>query len=67
VGDACDLCKFSYDPFNEPYVDDNTGKLWDNIGRFCAGQYAPDAICAAEEPEGDDDTGTESGGTESGG
>jgi hypothetical protein len=67
VGDACDLCKFSYDPFNEPYVDDVTGKLWDNIGRFCAGIYAPDAVCAAAEPEGEDDTGTESGGTESGG
>ncbi|PRP89928.1 hypothetical protein ENSA5_69650 [Enhygromyxa salina] len=58
VGDACDLCKFAFDPFNEPYVDDNTGKLWDNFGRFCAGQYAPDAICAAEEEaEGGTDTG----------
>jgi hypothetical protein len=67
VGDACDLCKFAYDPFNLPYVDDVTGKLWDNIGRYCAGMYAPDAVCAAAEPEGEDDTGTESGGTETGG
>jgi hypothetical protein len=66
VGDACDLCKFAYDPFNEPYVDDNTGKLWDNICRFCAGMYAPDAVCAAAQPE-DEGTGTESGGSESGG
>ena len=65
IGDKCDLCQFAFDPFNEPYVDQNTGKLWDTIGRFCAGAYAPDAICAAKEPEaetstgtGDDDTGT---------
>jgi hypothetical protein len=63
VGDACDLCQFNYDPFNEPYVDDNTGKLWDNIGRFCAGQYAPDALCEAADPGGDDETGTEDTGT----
>jgi hypothetical protein len=60
IGDACDLCKFSYDPFNEPYVDENTGKLWDNIGRFCAGDYSPDNVCAAQEPStgGETETGT---------
>lgn len=67
VGDKCDLCKFAYDPLNEPYIDENTGKLWDTIGRFCAGSYSADAICAAEEPEGETGTGTdgeaETGGT----
>ncbi|KIG13198.1 OmpA-like transmembrane domain protein [Enhygromyxa salina] len=61
IGDACDLCPFSYDPFNEPYVDENTGKVWDNIGRFCAGQYSPDNICAAQEPSGEMETGTDTG------
>jgi hypothetical protein len=62
VGDACDLCAFSFDPFNEPYVDENTGKLWDNIGRFCAGKYAADAICAAQDEDEDEGTGTGTGG-----
>lgn len=69
IGDACDLCKFAYDPFNEPYVDQDTGKLWPNIGRFCAGEYAPDAICAAEDEEegGGTDTGDTGGDTDTGG
>ena len=68
VGDRCDLCPFAYDPFNEPYVDENTGKLWDSIGRFCAGAYSADNVCAAEDgPEEtgtgtDGDTGTGTGG-----
>jgi hypothetical protein len=62
IGDACDLCKFSFDPFNEPYVDENTGKLWDNIGRFCAGQYSADNVCAAADTgSGGMETGTDTG------
>jgi hypothetical protein len=38
VGDACDLCKFAFDPFNVPYVDD-LGMLWDNVGEACAGEH----------------------------
>lgn len=58
VGDACDLCDYAFDPNNEPYVDENTGKLWDSIGRFCAGRYAPDNVCAAQDA-GDTGTGTD--------
>lgn len=68
IGDRCDLCPFSFDPFNEVYVDANTGKVWDNVGRFCAGSYAPDTLCAAREAadpgEGESETGGE---TETGG
>ena len=61
VGDACDLCPFAFDPFNEAYVDQNTGKLWDNIGRFCAGDYSADALCAAADAA--DTGGNETGDT----
>jgi hypothetical protein len=37
VGDACDLCRYAFDPFNEPYVDD-MGQLWENVGKACAGE-----------------------------
>ncbi|NVB41857.1 thrombospondin type 3 repeat-containing protein [Pseudenhygromyxa sp. WMMC2535] len=66
IGDACDLCPFNYDPFNETYVDENTGKRWDNVGKYCAGVYAPDAVCAAEEEEESTDTGTDTGDTTDG-
>ena len=59
--DRCDLCPYAFDPFNTPYVDEVTGKLWDNIGKYCAGPYAPDTLCAAEEPEDTTDTGTDGG------
>jgi len=67
IGDACDLCKFQFDPFNEPYVDPSTGKLYADRGRFCFGDYAPDAICAAEDASGGGDTGDTGtdGGTDS--
>jgi hypothetical protein len=68
LGDACDLCPFSFDPNNEPYVDENTGKLWSSFGKYCAGAYSPDAICAAQDAEDtdtDDGTGTD-GGTDGG-
>ncbi len=58
VGDTCDLCEFNFDPFNESYVDENTGKLWDNLGRYCSGSYAANAVCAAEDEA---DTGGETG------
>jgi hypothetical protein len=66
IGDECDLCDYAFDPLNEPYIDENTGKLWDTIGRFCAGSYAPDAICAAEDGE-DTETGTGTDGDATGG
>ncbi len=59
VGDKCDLCPFAFDPFNEPYVDDTTGKLWDTIGKYCAGDYSADALCAADDAEGETGTGTD--------
>ncbi|MFV8756652.1 thrombospondin type 3 repeat-containing protein [Nannocystaceae bacterium ST9] len=67
IGDACDLCKFQFDPYNEAYVDPSTGKLYQDRGRFCFGDYAPDAICAAQDGEEDTtDTGTDTGtGTDS--
>lgn len=46
IGDACDLCPFMFDPDNQPYVDDE-GTLWPNAGKYCNGEYSPDAICEA--------------------
>ncbi len=67
LGDACDLCKFQFDPFNEAYVDPLTGKLYPNNGKFCFGEYAPDAICAAADPgEETTDTGTSTDSTTGG-
>lgn len=65
IGDACDMCTFSYDPFNEIYLDEN-GKLWEGVGKYCQGAYAPDAVCAAKEPE-KTETGTGTDGGTSGG
>ena len=39
LGDICDFCPFAFDPSNAQYVDDN-GKLWENDGAFCNGDYA---------------------------
>jgi hypothetical protein len=36
LGDGCDLCRFSFDPSNEPYVDD-LGQLWPDAGEACSG------------------------------
>jgi hypothetical protein len=49
IGDDCDLCPFAFDPFNEPYVDDE-GALWTTIGEFCAGDYltTPGAMCVLD-------------------
>ncbi len=67
LGDICDLCPFSFDPYNSPYVDASTGKVWDKNGKYCNGEYAPDKICAdeAQDPtdgETGDDTGESSSG-----
>ncbi len=63
LGDACDLCPFAFDPFNEPYVDPATGKLYQTNGRFCFGEYAPDALCAAQDPDEGEETGETGGET----
>lgn len=59
IGDACDLCEFSFDPDNSFYKDDNN-KVWPNYGKFCRGSYDPEkAIQTCEDaPETDTDTGT---------
>jgi hypothetical protein len=38
LGDACDLCPFAFDPYNEPYVDDQ-GYLWPDAGAACSGVH----------------------------
>ena len=58
LGDACDLCDFAFDPLNEQFVDPDTGKLFPTTGRFCAGEYDPNALCAEQEGEGETGTGT---------
>lgn len=40
IGDACDPCRFAYDPTDEPFVDDE-GRLWPLDGAVCNGEYAP--------------------------
>lgn len=39
VPDRCDLCPFTFDPSNAPYVDAN-GMVWPNDGAYCNGEYA---------------------------
>ena len=65
LGDACDLCSFAFDPNNEPFVNENTGVLEPNLGRFCNGRYSPDALCAAAGGDDEGETGTDTG-TDSG-
>ncbi|HVH98288.1 MAG TPA: thrombospondin type 3 repeat-containing protein [Enhygromyxa sp.] len=47
IGDACDLCPFAFDPFNEPYVDVEQGMLYPNLGAACNGEHSttPGAMC----------------------
>jgi hypothetical protein len=47
-GDACDLCPFAYDPDNQAYIDQD-GTVWPNDGKYCNGEYSPDALCDASE------------------
>lgn len=56
-GEPCDLCPFQFDPDNTSFVDPN-GRAWPKAGKYCNGDYAPDALCAAQE-----DTEGESGGS----
>ncbi|MCX4245678.1 thrombospondin type 3 repeat-containing protein [Paraliomyxa miuraensis] len=69
VGDACDLCPFSWDPENVQYVDAN-GRLWPKEGAYCNGEYAPDVVCADDVDAGTGtggDTETGTGGSEGSG
>ncbi|MGH1343213.1 MAG: thrombospondin type 3 repeat-containing protein [Nannocystales bacterium] len=38
VPDACDMCRWAFDPTNAPYVDAN-GMTWPTDGAFCNGEY----------------------------
>jgi hypothetical protein len=65
VGDACDLCEFSFDPDNAFYKDVNN-KVWPNFGNYCRGPYDPEkGIQTCEDvPDTDTDgTGGSSGGS----
>ena len=64
IGDACDLCEFSFDPDNSFYKDDNN-KVWPNYGQFCRGNYDPEKAIQTCEDAPETDTGT--GGTSGGG
>jgi len=65
VGDACDLCEFSFDPDNALYKDVNN-KVWPSFGNFCRGDYDPEKgiqTCAdaPTDTEGTGGTGGEGG------
>jgi hypothetical protein len=72
LGDACDLCRFDFDPDNRAFVDAN-GRTHPSNGWYCFGQFHPDEApwCTQEdeedtegETEGDDmGTGGEDDGT----
>ncbi|PRQ08924.1 thrombospondin type 3 repeat-containing protein [Enhygromyxa salina] len=64
LGDACDLCEFAFDPFNQPLTD-KFGKLWPNVGHYCSGEYSADAVCALQD-ELDGVEETETGGETAG-
>jgi len=44
LGDACDSCRFAFDPEGQPYVDDE-GMQWPNDGKYCNGDYAFEEVC----------------------
>ncbi len=68
IGDACDLCPFSFDPDNSFFKDENN-KVWPSYGKFCRGFYDPDKgiqTCAdapMDTTSGGSETGGSSGGT----
>lgn len=62
LGDACDLCPFTWDPENVQYID-ATGRLWPMDGAYCNGDYSPDEVCAAVDGEEETGTGGETDGT----
>jgi hypothetical protein len=39
IPDACDLCRFAFDPSNTSYVDPN-GMEWPEYGAYCNGDYS---------------------------
>lgn len=43
IGDTCDLCPFSFDPGQDPYVDENNNELPD-YGKFCNGDFDPGTL-----------------------
>ncbi|WAS89746.1 thrombospondin type 3 repeat-containing protein [Nannocystis punicea] len=43
IGDVADLCRFSFDPDNTPFVDDENMQ-WDNWGKYCTGEYSPEHL-----------------------
>ncbi|MFV8756048.1 thrombospondin type 3 repeat-containing protein [Nannocystaceae bacterium ST9] len=56
IGDACDLCPYMYDPSNAFYVDPVTFKQYEDRGRYCNGEYSPEALCPMDEIEGETET-----------
>ena len=66
LGDACDLCPYRFDPTNAIYIDPVTKKEYANRGRYCNGDYSPDATCDMAPGEDETDTGETSSGSESG-
>lgn len=44
LGDACDLCPFSFDPGNARHIDGD-GTLYPDLGAMCNGEYAFGKIC----------------------
>lgn len=70
LDDACDLCPYDFDPENTRYRDE-TGQVDERRGRYCNGDYSPNARCADDgsgDTEGDTDGGLDtdvdgSGGT----
>lgn len=56
VNDDCDLCEFNFDPENTPYRDD-TGRVFEDRGKFCSGAYSLNAICDDPDMTGGDTDG----------
>lgn len=47
IADACDLCPFAFDPYNEPYVDSSVGKLYPDLGEACHGEHSHELVSGA--------------------
>ena len=60
LGDKCDLCRFSFDPENRPYQNEN-GRLFPGDGFYCNGFFdvANAPWCGAEEEPGETEGETE--------
>ncbi|HEY8376151.1 MAG TPA: thrombospondin type 3 repeat-containing protein, partial [Nannocystis sp.] len=73
IGDACDKCKFAFDPFNTLFKDANN-KVWPAYGHYCSGPWSPEnaqrllSQCGDQsETGGMTTTGGTTGGTTTGG